>query len=124
MTFTFNIPGQPMASFVISIILSGLLTGIVCYGLFLFFRRTGNETFASFVWVVPVGIMLNYSLGFFGHGNLASFVKLLLAVLMIFIFIKLREPLHMINRTGWSRLWLFIPIVNLVMPYLWAREAD
>lgn len=123
MTFTLSIPGHPMASFVISMMLSGLLTWIGCYGLSLFFRRTGDDTYKTFVWVVLVGIIIIYLLAFFGFGTLAVITQVMVGIFMIFIFIALRRPLHIINRTGWSRLWLFVPIVNIAMPYRWAREA-
>ena len=123
MIFTFHIQGHPIASFVISMILSGLLTWIGCYGLSLFFRRTGDDTYKTLVWALLVGIIIIYPLAFFGLGALAVIVQLWMGFLMLFIFIELREPLHMINRTGWSRLWLFVPIVNIAMPYRWAREA-
>jgi choline-glycine betaine transporter len=112
-----------MASLVISMILSCLLAYIGCKGLSLFFRRTGDDKYKTLVWAVLQGIIIIYLLDLADLRTLAVIVQFIIIILMICIFIALREPLHMINRTGWSRLWLFVPIVNIAIPYLWARDA-
>ena len=123
MTFLLEIPSYPMASFVISIILSIIIACIGCYGLSLFFKRTGNDRYKTLVWTLLQGMILVCIIDYFGHATFALILELFIFILMVSIFIALRESLHMINRTGWSRLWLFVPIVNIAIPYLWAREA-
>ncbi len=104
-------------------VLVSCLTCIGCYGLSLFFKRAGDDIAKNLVWGVLVVVMLDYPLALLGFETLRVLVRLSMFVLMIYIFIALREPLQIIGRTGWSRLWLFVPIINIMAPYQWAAVA-